>query len=80
MQKFATHTIKDRGYCLMIADTSSQTCKKIIFVREPNFGQKNVWTIYLENSLSKGYKSQNKGCFMYEYIEIGNNLTLIFSI
>ena len=31
--------------------------------------KKYVWTIYLENSLSKGYKSQNKGCFRYEYIE-----------
>ena len=34
-----------------IAPRVQTDMQKIIFDRDPNFGKKNVWTIYFENSL-----------------------------
>ena len=57
-----------------------QTCKKIIFVRELNFGFKMSGQFIWKNSLDWGFLESILGCVMHEYSEIGIYFNLIFSI
>ena len=55
-----------------------QTCKKIIFVQEPDFESEMSGQLIWKDSLCKGLKESILGYFRHEYGEIGLDSNLIF--